>query len=106
MQNILFVRHLDPLELVDSSRMQMSSSQGKKVICSRVWKNLAFRGKIENVGDGCKYYSALAESIWAIPQDFTFTAYKFSQLIFDQNSLAQSFFNIFWPTFFVENNAG
>ena len=47
-------------------------------ICSRVWKNLAFREKIENVEDGCKYYSVLAESIWAIPQDFTFTAYKFS----------------------------
>ena len=46
-------------------------------ICSRVWKNLAFREKIENVEDGCKYYSALAESIWAIPQDFAFTAYKF-----------------------------
>ena len=61
-------------------------------ICSRVWKNLALREKIENVEDGCKYYSVLAESIWAIPQDFTFTAYKFSPelLIFLQNLLLPS----------------
>ena len=36
--------------------------------------------KQKSVEDGCKYYSVLAESIWAIPQDFTFTAYKFSPL--------------------------
>ena len=44
--------------------------------------------KIENVENKCKYYPSLAQSIWAIPQDFTSTACQLYEY-FLFNSLSQ-----------------